>query len=51
MKIIPTFLSSHPAPTRIRYLEELFTRNGYNRYAFEGVKKHAEIKQRLQEIV
>lgn len=49
---IPPFLRTHPAPdSRVRYLEELITRNGYNRYAFEGVTRHAEIKQRLQQIL
>jgi Peptidase family M48 len=49
---VPEFLQTHPLPdSRVRYLEALITRNGYNRYAFEGVKKHAEIKQRLQEIL
>lgn len=48
----PTYLSTHPAPdSRVRYLEELIQRNGYNRYAFEGVKRHAEIKERLQQIL
>lgn len=45
----PEYLSTHPAPeTRIRYLEELIERNGYNRYAFEGVVEHAEIQRRLR---
>jgi Peptidase family M48 len=49
---VPEFLQTHPLPdSRVRYLETLITRNGYNRYAFEGVKRHAEIKQRLQEIL
>jgi predicted Zn-dependent protease len=49
---VPEFLRTHPlSESRVRYLEALITRNGYNRYAFEGVKRHAEIKQRLQEIL
>ncbi|TFI53637.1 peptidase M48 [Mastigocladus laminosus UU774] len=49
---VPEFLQTHPLPdSRVHYLEALITRNGYNRYAFEGVKKHAEIKQMLQEIL
>ena len=36
-----SWLSSHPASAeRIRYLEELIQRNGYNRYAYEGVKPY-----------
>lgn len=44
----PEYLSSHPASaTRVRYLEELIQRNGYNRYALEGVDKHSEIQAKL----
>jgi predicted Zn-dependent protease len=47
----PEYLSTHPASeSRVRYLEELIQRNGYNRYAFEGVKRHADIKERLQQL-
>ncbi|MGK7918070.1 MAG: M48 family metalloprotease [Prochloraceae cyanobacterium] len=36
-----SWLSSHPASDeRVRYLEELIQRNGYNRYAYEGVKSY-----------
>jgi hypothetical protein len=39
---------SHPAPVeRIRYLERLIQDNGYNRYGYEGVQKHREIKRRI----
>ncbi|MBO1351606.1 MAG: M48 family metalloprotease [Hormoscilla sp. GUM202] len=48
----PSYLSTHPAPNeRVRYLEELIERNGYNRYAFEGVEKHAAIQKRIRESV
>ncbi|MFK0729964.1 MAG: M48 family metalloprotease [Gloeotrichia echinulata GP01] len=41
--------ASHPATTeRISYLEELIVRNGYNRYSYEGVEKHAAIQKRLR---
>jgi len=48
----PAWLSSHP-PTgdRIRYVEELIQRNGYNRYTYEGVARHAEIKARVEKIL
>ncbi len=42
------FLSSHPtSDSRVQYLEELIQRNGYNRYALEGVDKHSEIQAML----
>ena len=41
--------ATHPAPPeRVRYLEELIERNGYNRFAYEGVERHREIQQRLR---
>lgn len=47
----PTYLSTHPATSdRIRNLEALIQQNGYNRYAFEGVKRHAEIKERIKQL-
>ncbi|TAF50811.1 MAG: hypothetical protein EAZ61_11900 [Oscillatoriales cyanobacterium] len=45
---VPQYLSTHPAPdSRVEYLEELVVRNGYNRYAFEGVENLARIQARL----
>ncbi|MDY6938695.1 MAG: M48 family metalloprotease [Cyanobacteriota bacterium] len=46
---VPTeSLSSHPtSENRVEYLEELILRNGYDRYALEGVDKHSEIKEKL----
>ncbi|MEO0540716.1 MAG: M48 family metalloprotease [Cyanobacteria bacterium P01_A01_bin.105] len=39
------YFSSHPASaTRVEYLETLIQRNGYNRYALEGVDRHSEIQ-------
>jgi predicted Zn-dependent protease len=47
----PEYLSSHPATeNRIRELEELIQRNGYNRYAFEGVEKYAAFKEALSQL-
>lgn len=44
-----SFLSTHPASDdRVKYLEQLIEHNGYNRYAFEGVKKHREIQENLK---
>ncbi|AHJ31038.1 M48 family metallopeptidase [Nodularia spumigena CS-584] len=49
---IPVYLRTHPtSDARIRYLEEIIKGNGYNRYAFEGVKTHTEIKQKLRKIL
>ncbi|ELS05353.1 Peptidase family M48 [Xenococcus sp. PCC 7305] len=39
-----SLLASHPASeTRMNYLEELIQRNGYNRYAYEGVERYQGI--------
>ena len=39
-----SLLASHPASaTRMTYLEELIQQNGYNRYAYEGVRPYQEI--------
>lgn len=47
-----SWLASHP-PTdeRIRYLEASIQRRGYNRYAYEGVARHSEIKQRVEKLL
>ena len=47
--VVPTeYLSSHPvSENRVEYLEELILRNGYDRYALEGVDKHVEIQEKL----
>lgn len=48
----PSWLSSHPASgERVRYLETLIQRNGYNRYAYEGVERHAQIKERVKKLL
>ncbi|MEO1404052.1 MAG: M48 family metalloprotease, partial [Cyanobacteria bacterium J06635_1] len=42
------YFSSHPASaSRVEYLESMIQRNGYNRYALEGVDRHSEIQARL----
>ncbi|NEQ96235.1 MAG: M48 family metalloprotease [Cyanothece sp. SIO2G6] len=44
----PEYLSSHPnSESRVAYLEEMIQRNGYNRYALEGVDKHLAIQAKL----
>ena len=48
----PSWLASHPlTDQRIRYLEELIERNGYNRYAYEGVARHAQIKEQVKKLL
>ncbi|MCT7979185.1 M48 family metalloprotease [Laspinema olomoucense] len=46
------FMSSHP-PTkeRISDLETLIERGGYNRFAYEGVEQHQEMRQRVAELL
>lgn len=47
-----SWLSSHPnTKDRVRYLETLIIENGYNRYAFEGVERHAEVQERVQKLI
>ncbi|WP_066424746.1 M48 family metallopeptidase [Anabaena sp. 4-3] len=49
---IPTWISSHPGGNeRVNYIENMITRNSYNRYAFEGVERHAEIKARVKKLL
>jgi predicted Zn-dependent protease len=44
--------ASHPAPAeRVQYLESLIRTNKYNRYAYEGVKTHQEMQNRIKGIV
>ncbi len=48
----PTWLSTHPGGAeRVRYLENLISTNGYNRYAYEGVAKHQKIKDKVKQIM
>lgn len=48
----PAWLSSHPGGSdRVNYLENLITRNSYNRYAYEGVERHTEIKARVKQLL
>ena len=47
----PEYLSSHPATdNRIQYLESLIQQNGYNRYGYEGVEEHLQVKNRISEL-
>lgn len=45
-------LSTHPATgLRVKELDALITQGGYNRYAYEGVERHAEIQARVQKLL
>lgn len=47
-----SWLSTHPnTKERVRYLEKLIVENGYNRYAFEGVERHAEVQEKVQTLI
>ncbi|WP_448562329.1 M48 family metalloprotease [Trichothermofontia sp.] len=42
------WLDSHPAPpARVSYLEHLILTNRYNRYAYEGIERHTDIREYL----
>jgi predicted Zn-dependent protease len=46
------WLATHPdTEERIRNLETLIERNGYNRYNYEGVERHLEIQKRVAELL
>ncbi|HEY9607441.1 MAG TPA: M48 family metalloprotease, partial [Allocoleopsis sp.] len=46
------WLSTHPDTSeRIRNIEKLIDRNGYNRYAYEGVARHIEIQKRVAQLL
>ncbi len=48
----PEWASSHPAtPERVRYLETLIMTGGYNRYAFEGVERHATLQIKVEKML
>lgn len=47
-----SWLASHPVTKeRIRYLEELIQTNDYNRYAYEGVERHSQVKEKVKKIL
>lgn len=49
---LPSWLSSYPGgKERVSYLENLITRNSYNRYAYEGVGRHLEIQARVKKLL
>jgi predicted Zn-dependent protease len=48
----PTWLASHPLPNdRVNYLQELITKTGYNRYAYEGIEQHNAIQAKVSKLL
>jgi len=48
----PAWLSTHPdTKARVEYLEAAIVRNGYNRYAYEGVERHAQIQALVKQLL
>lgn len=47
MRLLIIFQLIRPVE-RVSYLEKMIHNNGYDRYAYEGVKKHREIQERLK---
>jgi predicted Zn-dependent protease len=48
----PAWLSTHPETgNRVAYLEELIVSNKLNRYSYEGVERHWQIKQKVRQLL
>ncbi|BAY89885.1 MULTISPECIES: M48 family metalloprotease [unclassified Tolypothrix] len=48
----PRWLSSHPGGSeRVSYLEAMITNSKYNRYAYEGVERHAQIQAKVKQLL
>lgn len=48
----PQWLSSHPGGNeRLKNVEKLITQVGYNRYAYEGVERHALIQRKMVKLL
>ena len=48
----PRWLSSHPdTGDRVDCLEKLIVQNNYNRYAYEGVERHSQIKEKVKKLL
>ncbi len=48
----PAWLSTHPEPeSRVEYMESLITNNNLNRYSYEGVEKHWQMRAKVKEIL
>jgi predicted Zn-dependent protease len=48
----PSWLSSHPGGSeRVSYLEDMITNSNYNRYTYEGVERHSQIKVKVKQLL
>ncbi|MEA5537162.1 M48 family metallopeptidase [Crocosphaera sp. XPORK-15E] len=48
----PAWLSTHPDTSdRVKYIEVEIVRNNFNRFAYEGVEKHQQMRQEVDEIL
>ncbi|MDZ8052863.1 MAG: M48 family metalloprotease [Aulosira sp. ZfuVER01] len=48
----PSWLSSHPGGSeRVSYLEDMITNSSYNRYTYEGVEHHAQIRTKVKQLL
>jgi predicted Zn-dependent protease len=48
----PAWFATHPlTKDRIAYLEALITNTGYNRYAYEGVERHAMLQTKVETLL
>ncbi|BAY22161.1 peptidase M48 Ste24p [Calothrix sp. NIES-2100] len=48
----PGWLSSHPGGSeRVSYLEDMIINSNYNRYTYEGVERHSEIKIKVKQLL
>jgi predicted Zn-dependent protease len=46
------WLSTHPeTEERVQNIAEQIEQNGYNRYTYEGVDTHLQIRQRVEQIM
>ncbi|MBD2164230.1 M48 family metalloprotease [Calothrix membranacea FACHB-236] len=48
----PRWLSSHPGGSeRVSYLEDMITNSKFNRYAYEGVERHSQIRAKVKQLL
>ncbi|MGK7881272.1 MAG: M48 family metalloprotease [Crocosphaera sp.] len=48
----PAWLSTHPDTSdRVKYIEAEIVRNNFNRFAYEGVERHQEIRQKVVQLI
>ncbi|MDJ0658318.1 MAG: M48 family metallopeptidase [Crocosphaera sp.] len=48
----PAWLSTHPNTSdRVKYIEAEIVRNNFNRFAYEGVERHQQIRQKVVQLL